>query len=63
MNRTALYAKDRSMQKADLCGNKENTVWIIRFSDGALRSVHGSYEDAKKTADQLKGSREVIAII
>ena len=62
MIETALQTKE-SLQKSDLCRNGDNAVWIIRFSDGSLRSIHGTYEEARGKAEELKGSREVIAII
>lgn len=52
-----------SMQKEDLTRSSGNTVWIIRFSDGYLVSVHGTYEEAKAEAEKLKGKRRIEVIV
>ena len=41
---------------------EENSIWIIRFSDGELRSHHGTFEEAREVAERLKNGREYIII-
>lgn len=43
--------------------DREEAIYIIRFTDGSLMSVHGTYEEAKEKAEKLKGSREIAVII
>ncbi len=57
---------DRIPELADLPDLRrqmeENSIWIIRFSDGELRSHHGTFEEAREVAERLKNGREYIII-
>lgn len=43
--------------------DREEAVYIIRFTDGSLMSIHGTKEEAEAAAERLKGSREIAVII